>query len=97
MLLSGCLAVGQVYKASWHGTDVAVKVLKDDHLEMLLENELPDDVEKARNEQQQQFEHEAALLSTLRHPNIVNFLGFTVNGTDVRMASLCGVTGDCCD
>jgi serine/threonine protein kinase len=75
-----------VFKASWHGTDVAVKVLKDDHLEMLLEYELFDDVEKARIEQQQQFEQEAMLLSTLRHPNIVNFLGFTVGGTNVSMA-----------
>jgi serine/threonine protein kinase len=60
-----------------------VKVLRADISELLLEHELLDDLKKARNEQRQQLENEAALLSTLRHPNVVNFLGFAVNGNDV--------------
>ncbi len=69
---------------------MAVKVLKHAHLEMLLDHELSTDIQKARSEQQQQFEQEAVLLSTLRHPNIVNFLGFTVNDKDVSCGpSLC--------
>ncbi len=76
----------QVYKASWHGTDVAVKELKDGDAELTLEHELPGDVDESRVEQQRQFEHEAALLSTLRHPNIVNFLAFICDGARVSLA-----------
>jgi serine/threonine protein kinase len=83
MLLSNGLNVWQVFQASWHGTEVAVKVLNAANLEMLLEHELLNDVEKGWAEAQQQFEHEAALLSRLRHPNIVSFLGFAMNGDDV--------------
>ncbi|KAF0976315.1 hypothetical protein FDP41_004621 [Naegleria fowleri] len=53
---------GMVYLANWNGTEVAVKSLKLDYSELHGESE--------------EFEREASLLSSLRHPNIVNFYGF---------------------
>ena len=50
---------GNVYKAIWSGTDVAVKML---HI-------------RQNNEERQDFIREVSLLSALRHPNIVQFLG----------------------
>lgn len=73
----------QVYKASWHGTDVAVKVLRDEHTDLLLDGEVDEDLKRHRLEQERQFQNEANLLSTLRHPNIVNFLGFLMHGDEV--------------
>jgi len=55
-------ANGVVYHAKWNNTDVAVKSLK-------FFNELEDDGE---------FEREAALLSSLRHPSIVSFYGVSI-------------------
>jgi serine/threonine protein kinase len=76
-----------VYKASWHGTDVAVKVLKDEQTEhtLLLEGEAIENIQRQKLEQERQFQNEATLLSTLRHPNIVNFLGFLMHGDEVRL------------
>eukprot|EP00884_Botryococcus_braunii_P007239 jgi/Botrbrau1/16516/Bobra.0275s0004.1 len=83
----GSGAFGQVYKASWHGTDVAVKVLKDEHSDLLLEGERDEDIKRHKAEQEQQFQNEARLLSNLRHPNIVNFLGFLVNSDEMMVVT----------
>ncbi|KAG2379569.1 hypothetical protein C9374_006686 [Naegleria lovaniensis] len=50
---------GMVYLAKWNHVDVALKAIKID------DNDLDSS----------EFEHEASLLSSLRHPNIVNFYG----------------------
>ncbi|KAG2374220.1 hypothetical protein C9374_011057 [Naegleria lovaniensis] len=57
-------AQGLVYHASWKGIDVAVKTVK-----------IGDDDELDDNSE---FEREAALLSSLRHPNILTFYGICV-------------------
>ncbi|KAG2386706.1 hypothetical protein C9374_002450 [Naegleria lovaniensis] len=53
---------GSVYHAKWNGSEVAVKSIKSD----------------VSNEESEEFQKEAALLSTLRHPNIVNFYGVSI-------------------
>ncbi|KAG2387147.1 hypothetical protein C9374_001479 [Naegleria lovaniensis] len=58
---------GMVYLANWNGTEVAVKSLKLDFSELQGESE--------------EFEREASLLSSLRHPNIVNFYGVSMTDT----------------
>ncbi|KAI7838582.1 hypothetical protein COHA_007653 [Chlorella ohadii] len=60
---------GTVYRARWHETPVAVKVLVD--RDASLENaglELPD-------EKMRELEDEAAVMIRMRHPNVVQFLG----------------------
>ncbi|KAG2378398.1 hypothetical protein C9374_008541 [Naegleria lovaniensis] len=56
-------ANGSVFRANWNGTEVAVKALKSD----------------VTSEESAEFQKEAALLSTLRHPNIVNFYGISIS------------------
>ncbi|EFC42325.1 predicted protein [Naegleria gruberi] len=59
---------GVVYKARWHGTFVALKTLK---------------INSLSEEENEEFEHEAALLSSLKHPSIVSFYGISV-GVNVK-------------
>ena len=55
---------GKVYRAVWRGMSVVVKVIKKSHV--ALDDEL--------------FENEIMVMSTLRHPNLVLFLGAVFNG-----------------
>lgn len=41
-------------------------------------------MERYRQERETEFQNEANLLSTLRHPNIVTFLGFLIKGGEVN-------------
>ena len=56
---------GTVYKAKWRGKAVAVKVFEDSHVAW-------DDEDR--------FENEIVVMSTLRHPNLVLFLGAVLDG-----------------
>jgi serine/threonine protein kinase len=53
--------MGIVYKAQYHGSDVAVKKLP---------------IVAADSEELKQFEQEAKLMKKLRHPHLVNFYGY---------------------
>jgi serine/threonine protein kinase len=81
----------------WHGTGVAVKVLKQE-LHLDLTPAIAGDMGKEHGQQKERemFEQEAELLATLRHPNIVNFLGFSLRDHTVwpRKPSLCTVSLD---
>ena len=55
---------GKVYRAVWRGMSVVVKAIKKSHV--ALHDEL--------------FENEIMVMSTLRHPNLVLFLGAVFNG-----------------
>ena len=57
-------SLGVVYQGTWRMTDVAVK-------ELLL-GQLTDDA-------RQEFEAEAQTMKKLRHPNIVQFLGYCIS------------------
>jgi serine/threonine protein kinase len=52
---------GEVYKAQWRGTEVAVKILNPN-------------ATKSR-EQRDAFMEETRVMSQLRHPNVVLFMG----------------------
>mmetsp|Transcript_18772 Transcript_18772/g.57745 ORF Transcript_18772/g.57745 Transcript_18772/m.57745 type:complete len:114 (+) Transcript_18772:208-549(+) len=52
---------GVVRLATWRHTDVAIKILYTD----------------AQAEDEKLFEAEVAMMATLHHPNIVQFLGYT--------------------
>ena len=65
-----CVDVPQVLLGSWQGTPVAVKVLK--------QFAQADDAAKA------EFLREAAMLSSLHHPHILNFFGACVTASSVR-------------
>ena len=56
---------GTVYKAAWRGKAVAVKVFQDSHVAW---------------DDEDQFENEIVVMSTLRHPNLVLFLGAVLDG-----------------
>ncbi|CAN6229498.1 unnamed protein product [Urochloa humidicola] len=56
----GAGSFGTVYRADWHGSDVAVKVLTDQ------------DVGEA---QLKEFVREIAIMKRVRHPNVVLFMG----------------------
>ncbi|CAK9225432.1 unnamed protein product [Sphagnum troendelagicum] len=51
---------GKVYRADWQGSDVAVKVFLDQHVQM---------------EAIEEFKAEVAIMRRLRHPNVVLFMG----------------------
>eukprot|EP00250_Pteridium_aquilinum_P004551 c14756_g1_i1 orf=582-1826(+) len=57
-------AFGRIYKASYNGQDVAVKILERPH----------NDLERAQS-MEQQFVQEVVMLATLRHENVVRFVG----------------------
>nr|AGY55072.1 mitogen-activated protein kinase kinase kinase [Dunaliella salina] len=63
---------GEVYKGTLHGTDVAIKVFLDECLS-----------DKACRE----FKHEVNLMSHLRHPNIVLFMGAVIQPTQLAIVS----------
>ncbi|CAN4094573.1 unnamed protein product [Withania somnifera] len=57
-------AFGKLYKGTYNGEDVAIKLLeRPGH-----------DLERARS-MEQQFNQEITMLATLKHPNIVRFIG----------------------
>ena len=63
---------GTVYKAAWRGKAVAVKVFEDSHVAW-------DDEDR--------FENEIVVMSTLRHPNLVLFLGAVVDGPETMLVT----------
>jgi len=64
---------GEVFVATWRGTIVAVKKTK-----------IPAVVnEKEKEEFLEDFEHEAAIMRSLRHPNVIQFLGICQIGTEI--------------
>lgn len=64
----GAGAFGAVFRATWRGGDVAVKVIHDVSREAL-----------------SGFKAEIALLSSLRHPNCVLFMGASVSGSRISL------------
>ncbi|KAG2388281.1 hypothetical protein C9374_000445 [Naegleria lovaniensis] len=64
---------GTVYMALWNGSQVALKSLK--------KGSSMDEIEESNEE----FEREASLLGSIRHPNIVQFFGVIVSGTQKYM------------
>ncbi|KAG2382004.1 hypothetical protein C9374_005796 [Naegleria lovaniensis] len=69
-------ANGTVYLANWNGTKVALKTLKYDE-----ENNVNTD----DNHEDDEFEREASLLGSIRHPNIVQFFGVIIAGSKKYM------------
>lgn len=65
-----CMDAPQVLLGSWQGTPVAVKVLKD--------------FAQAGDAAKAEFLKEAAMLSSLHHPHILNFFGACVTASSVR-------------
>eukprot|EP01104_Vermistella_antarctica_P021228 TRINITY_DN944_c0_g1_i1.p1 TRINITY_DN944_c0_g1~~TRINITY_DN944_c0_g1_i1.p1 ORF type:complete len:806 (+),score=134.52 TRINITY_DN944_c0_g1_i1:321-2738(+) len=61
---------GEIYKCKWRGTTVALKKVPSIHMTEAVVDEL---------------QREAALMSTLRHPNVLQFLGtcFDPKGDDI--------------
>ncbi|KAG2373298.1 hypothetical protein C9374_012287 [Naegleria lovaniensis] len=62
-------ANGTVYLASWNGTLVAMKTLKQ-----------PLWMDDLHDKDDDEFEKEAFLLSSIRHPNIIQFFGVILTG-----------------
>ncbi|URD80193.1 STYKc [Musa troglodytarum] len=56
----GAGSFGTVYRAEWHGSDVAVKVLADQDF---------------HDDQLKEFLREVAIMKRVRHPNVVLFMG----------------------
>ncbi|XP_074576572.1 serine/threonine-protein kinase CTR1 [Curcuma longa] len=56
----GAGSFGTVFRAEWHGSDVAVKVLAD---------------QEFHNDQLKEFLREVAIMKRVRHPNVVLFMG----------------------
>lgn len=71
----GAGSFGAVYLASWNETPVAVKILTDDSENLL--SKLSDKGEHGTGTElmQQKLHEEASLMASLRHPNIVQFMG----------------------
>ncbi|KAK4755825.1 hypothetical protein SAY87_009582 [Trapa incisa] len=57
-------AFGRLYKGTYNGEEVAIKIL-----------ERPEDNPERALLMEQQFQQEVMMLATLRHPNIVRFIG----------------------
>ncbi|EFC38231.1 predicted protein [Naegleria gruberi] len=62
-------SMGTVYMASWNGITVALKSIKTDSFDI----------------SEDEFEHEASLLNSLRHPSIVRFYGVSLSNTNKYM------------
>ncbi|KAF0983379.1 hypothetical protein FDP41_010444 [Naegleria fowleri] len=60
---------GAVYLACWNGSKVALKTLKSEAVNWQL------DQDDMNHESDEEFEREASLLGSIRHPNIVQFFG----------------------
>eukprot|EP00929_Paragymnodinium_shiwhaense_P046785 TRINITY_DN23802_c0_g1_i2.p1 TRINITY_DN23802_c0_g1~~TRINITY_DN23802_c0_g1_i2.p1 ORF type:complete len:498 (-),score=122.06 TRINITY_DN23802_c0_g1_i2:21-1514(-) len=77
-----CLGVGtsaEVHRASWHGTLVAVKLLRVDTSGSRWQAPLP-----------AEFERELSILLQLRHPNLVLFMGAsTLQNQPLIVSELC--------
>eukprot|EP00002_Diphylleia_rotans_P023199 TRINITY_DN455_c0_g3_i1.p1 TRINITY_DN455_c0_g3~~TRINITY_DN455_c0_g3_i1.p1 ORF type:complete len:497 (-),score=108.77 TRINITY_DN455_c0_g3_i1:219-1709(-) len=67
---------GEVFTGTWRGAKVAIKTLKDIHTDLRV---------------QKDFQDEVNLLSKLRHPNCVLFLGASMNPPNFTMVTeFCG-------
>ncbi|KAL4521658.1 hypothetical protein Ndes2526A_g01846 [Nannochloris sp. 'desiccata'] len=68
---------GRVYKGSWNQTEVAVKILLDTNTGDEA-NVTQSALMAPNNPVMARLEQEASIMTTLHHPNIVQFLGVTV-------------------
>lgn len=57
-------AFGKLYRGTYNGEDVAIKIL-----------ERPENSQERAQVMEQQFQQEVMMLATLKHPNIVRFIG----------------------
>ncbi|KAM7262765.1 hypothetical protein ACFE04_000448 [Oxalis oulophora] len=57
-------AFGKLYRGTYNGEDVAIKIL-----------ERPENSPEKAHYMEQQFQQEVTMLATLKHPNIVRFIG----------------------
>ena len=64
---------GTVHKAVWRGMPVVVKAIEDSHAACV------DDEDR--------FENEIVVMSTLRHPNLLLFLGAVVDGPETMLVT----------
>eukprot|EP00884_Botryococcus_braunii_P020299 jgi/Botrbrau1/6953/Bobra.0215s0030.1 len=88
---------GQVYIASWRGTDVAVKVWKEDfYPHPFFEECIPSRTKADIQKEKEHLLREALLLSQLRHPNIVNFLGYCISNDKTMVVTELCEGGDLC-